>query len=72
LNQPETVWKAYIDNEIELGEYERVRDLYNRLIEITKHVKIYISYAQFEASIDEKEKCREIFEKAEVYFKQND
>ena len=72
MNQPETVWKAYIDNEIELGEYERVRDLYNRLIEITKHVKIYISYAQFEASIDEKEKYREIFEKAEVYFKQND
>ena len=49
-----------------------MRDLYNRLIEITKHVKIYISYAQFEASIDEKEKYREIFEKAEVYFKQND
>jgi hypothetical protein len=29
---PETVWKAYIDFEIELGEYDEVREIYGRLL----------------------------------------
>jgi len=45
---PESVWKAYVDMEIELNEFDRVRLLYKRLLEKTKHVKVWISYAKFE------------------------
>lgn len=45
LYMPETVWKAFIDNEIEEKEYDKVRELYERLLERTQHLKIWISYA---------------------------
>ena len=50
LDMPEIVWKAYIDFEIERGERERARELYERLLERTSHVKVYISYALMEAA----------------------
>ncbi|KAI9252675.1 hypothetical protein BY458DRAFT_522730 [Sporodiniella umbellata] len=71
LDMPELLWKAYIDFEIAEEEYERARDLYHRLLERTEHVKVYISFAQFELSIpcdegsDENAKrSRAIFSKA--------
>ena len=45
MNMPETIWRAYIDNEIKLQEYDNVRNLYERLMQKSKHVKIFISYA---------------------------
>ena len=45
---PETVWKAYIDMEIELKELKNVKSLYKRLLQKTKHVKVWISYAKYE------------------------
>jgi hypothetical protein len=36
----QVLWKAYIDFESELEEYERVRTLYDRLLEKTSHVKV--------------------------------
>ena len=56
---PESVWKAYIDFEIENAtqnggdgkttkDYSKVRGLYRRLLDITKHVKVWISYTKFE------------------------
>jgi crooked neck len=45
---PESVWKAYIDFEISQKHFENVRSLYDRLLIITKHVKVWISYAKFE------------------------
>ncbi|XP_022737400.1 crooked neck-like protein 1 isoform X2 [Durio zibethinus] len=42
--------KAYIDFEISEGENERTRQLYERLLDRTKHLKVWISYAKFEAS----------------------
>lgn len=39
----------YIDYEVQLGEAANARNLYKRLLERTKHVKVWISYAQFEA-----------------------
>lgn len=48
LDMPELLWKAYIDFEEEEGEYERARHLYERLLEKTDHVKVWISYAHFE------------------------
>ncbi|GJR55345.1 crooked neck-like protein 1 [Tanacetum coccineum] len=50
LDMPELLWKAYIDFEIAEGEFERTRQLYERLLDRTKHLKVWISYAKFEAS----------------------
>ena len=49
LSMPELLWKAYIDFETEEGERDKVRALYERLIKISGHVKVWISYATFEA-----------------------
>ena len=46
---PELLWKAYVDFEIEEGERETARSLYERLISLSGHVKVWISYALFEA-----------------------
>ncbi|XP_022335199.2 crooked neck-like protein 1 [Crassostrea virginica] len=51
LDMPEVLWKAYIDFQIELEEYDKTRALYRRLLERTQHVKVWISYANFELSI---------------------
>ncbi|KAM0459662.1 hypothetical protein ACHAPV_005376 [Trichoderma viride] len=53
LDMPELLWKAYIDFEEEEGEYERTRELYERLLEKTGHVKVWISYAHFEINMPE-------------------
>lgn len=50
LDMPELLWKAYIDFEIGEQEAGRVRDLYERLLERTSHVKVWTSYGQFEAA----------------------
>lgn len=50
LDMPELLWKGYIDFEIEEGEGDNVRKLYERLLERTGHVKVWISYAQFEGT----------------------
>ncbi|KAG5563403.1 hypothetical protein RHGRI_005977 [Rhododendron griersonianum] len=61
LDMPELLWKvtnmyaivcvlAYIDFEISEFEFERTRELYERLLDRTKHVKVWMSFAQFEAS----------------------
>lgn len=55
LDMPELVWKAYIDFEEEEGEYDRTRQLYERLLERTDHVKVWISYAHFEVNVQDEE-----------------
>ena len=75
LDMPELLWKAYIDFEEESGEFDRVRGLFERLLEKTDHVKVWISYAHFEVNADEgededtvseetKARARKIFERA--------
>jgi crooked neck len=60
LDMPELLWKAYIDFEEEEGEYERTRKLYERLLDKTDHVKVWISYAHFEINVpDEDEEDEE-------------
>lgn len=41
--------QSYIDFEIQEGSRERTRQLYERLLQRTQHVKVWLSYAQFEA-----------------------
>ncbi len=55
LDMPELLWKAYIDFEEEEGEYDRTRQLYERLLEKTGHVKVWISYAHFEINVPEED-----------------
>ena len=50
LDMPELLWKSYIDFEISEGEADNGRQLYERLLDRTSHVKVWISYGQFEAS----------------------
>eukprot|EP00808_Paulinella_micropora_P006480 g12364.t1 len=69
LDMPEVVWKAYIDMEIKQNALERVRYLYKRLLQRTKHVKVWVSHALFEASLNEFDKARAIFEEADSNFK---
>jgi crooked neck len=70
LDMPELLWKAYIDFEEEEGEYERTRALYERLLEKTGHVKVWISYAHFEINVPEDDEDddeeREVSEHAKV------
>lgn len=50
LSMPELLWKSYVDFEIDEGERERARTLYERLIKRSGHWKVWVSYALFEAS----------------------
>nr|XP_060630070.1 crooked neck-like protein 1 isoform X2 [Anolis sagrei ordinatus] len=61
------LWKSYIDFEIEQEEYENTRNLYRRLLQRTQHVKVWISFAQFELSAGNDNsvmRCRQVYEEA--------
>ena len=51
LDMPELVWKAYVEFEEEEGEWDRVRKVYERLVERSGHVKVWISWAMFEVGV---------------------
>jgi len=70
LDMPEVIWKSYIDFEMSQQNHEAVRKLYDRLLSRTKHVKVWISRAQFESTIEELEKARETYEKADQFLKE--
>lgn len=67
LDMPEYMWKSYIDYEVEQEEWDRVRGLYERLLERTHHVKVWISYAKCEHSMpaeDNIQRTRAVFTRA--------
>lgn len=72
LDMPELLWKAYIDFEVNQGENERARQLYERLLERTIHVKVWISYAKFELMCEENEEGLNIALARRVYERAND
>jgi crooked neck len=85
LDMPELVWKAYIDFEEYEEEYNRARNLYERLLSKTDHVKVWINYARFEINIPDaeanpndedapvseeaKSRARKVFQRAHDLFK---
>ncbi|KAJ1920744.1 NineTeen Complex (NTC) component [Mycoemilia scoparia] len=81
LDMPELIWKSYIDFEVEEEEYARARALYERLLESTSHVKVWVSYAQFETSVpssgdkadtsSQTARARKVFERAYKHFKES-
>ena len=67
MDMPELLWKAYIDFETEQEEYGNCRKLFERLLERTQHVKVWLSYGKFEISSGSEEgvkNAREVFRKA--------
>nr|XP_042906923.1 crooked neck-like protein 1 isoform X1 [Parasteatoda tepidariorum] len=68
LDMPEVIWKAYIDFEIEQEQFQLARQLYERLLERTQHVKVWISFARFELGCNEGDmalsQCRNVYERA--------
>jgi len=48
LDMPELIWKSYIDFELSESDGDAARRLYSRLLERTGHVRVWISWAQFE------------------------
>jgi len=73
LDMPEILWKAYIDFECEQEETDRARDLYRRLLSKTQHVKVWLSYAQFEFQVEHEDnilQARHIFEQANKSLRQ--
>lgn len=53
METPELVWRRYIEFETDVGEYDRARALYERLIADAGHVKVWIAFAMFEASVSD-------------------
>ncbi|KAJ1724056.1 NineTeen Complex (NTC) component [Coemansia erecta] len=59
LDTPEVVWKAFVDFEVAQGERDRARALYERLLGISGHVRVWLSWARMERSLGEKEEAAE-------------
>lgn len=68
LDMPEYMWKSYIDFEVEQEEWGRVQTLYERLLERTHHVKVWISYARCQHAAPPQEegpaRARGVFQRA--------
>jgi crooked neck len=61
----EKVFKAYIELELQLGEIDRCRTIYERFIEThPESSTAWLKYAELEKSLDERERCTAIFETA--------
>lgn len=69
LDTPELMWKKYIDFEIERENREKVEELYDRLLQLAQHSKVYISFAQYESGFD-MDKARTVLEDGISLFKQ--
>ena len=65
MDMPEVLWKAYIDFEIEQEEPSLVRQLYERLLDRTQHVKVWVSYAKFEEVQEDASMARSVFERGD-------
>ena len=67
MDMPELLWKAYIDFETEQEEFENCRQIFERLLERTQHVKVWLSYGKFEIATgteDSAANAREVFRRA--------
>jgi len=56
------------DEELDDGR-RRVSDLYERLLEKSKHAKVWISYAKYELDSESTERARAIFQRADDFLK---
>ncbi|KAL9691651.1 hypothetical protein QQ045_012076 [Rhodiola kirilowii] len=66
LDMPEVLWKAYIDFEISECNFDRTRELYERLLDRTKHLKEELDLPKDDPTI---QCARRVFEKAINYYR---
>eukprot|EP01135_Chromosphaera_perkinsii_P004957 Nk52_evm1s307 gene=Nk52_evmTU1s307 len=70
LDMPELLWKNFIDFEVSHGENDRARELFERLLEKTDHVKVWCSFAEFEMEKGKSaEKARKVYARADEALK---
>lgn len=67
IDTPSLLWKAYIDFEIAEKEGEKVRALYERLLVSDPSVKVWTSYAVYEAGIDTEDGDGDIYRSRKVF-----
>jgi crooked neck len=75
VDMPELVWKSYIDYEYESDNYNGARDLYERLLQKTEHLKVWVSFANFETSVpsaDAMDRARAVLQRAYDSLKEQD
>ncbi|KAJ5329364.1 hypothetical protein N7541_000474 [Penicillium brevicompactum] len=86
IDMPEILWRAFISFEEEEENYAGVRVLYERLLEKTDNLKVWMDYAHFEMGLESEQaetyndeekkhsesaiKARAIFSRAHDYFKE--
>jgi len=71
LDLPEVVWKGYIDFEVDEGEYENVRKVYETLVERSLgKARVWVSWALCELKMGGAEASRQVFTKAESAVRQ--
>lgn len=71
LDMPELLWKAYIDFEIAQDETDNARQLYERLLERTTHIKVWLSYSKFEMSAENEDETMNVMLARRVYERAN-
>ncbi|KNC47292.1 crooked neck [Thecamonas trahens ATCC 50062] len=64
LDMPEVLWKAYIDFEIAEDEQAKAIQLFERLLTRTKHVKVFVTYAKYLASLGAISDARAVYTRA--------
>jgi crooked neck len=72
IDMPEALWKALIDLEVSLGDLPAARALYRKLLDKSKHVKVWMSVARFEADdAGDLDRARAVYEEGLTWFKEN-
>lgn len=71
IRDPHLLWKRYLEMEQEWGEVEKVRALYERLLDKSSHFKVFKAYSEFEFSeTKDVERGRKIIERSITLFKE--
>ncbi|KAK1444747.1 pre-mRNA splicing factor [Babesia gibsoni] len=69
MDMPETIWNRYIDIEKGWQQYPYVRNIYERLLLKTAHIKVFKGYSQFEFECGNLDKGRAVTERGLDYYK---
>ena len=72
LEEPEKLWKRFIAMEVDLGNAGGVRALFAELVGKTKHVEVYVNWAETEVRFGEISRARAIYEDAEAELSDDD
>jgi crooked neck len=68
LDMPELVWKAYIEQLIEMKQWANVASAYEQLLQRTQHLKVWLANANFFVKIKEFSQARAVLKAANDYF----